>query len=246
MRLKKRILRPLANDSDTKSIDHRWFGPFGWAPPRRMLASMRGFGALLLAVAMAAGCGDSNTVADARLADGGGGGGDARVTDAHTADAAVLVGDASTDGPVSCEADLFEPNDDEGQADDLGTVGSDEQGLLSGSLHTVGDTDWYRFAGTDEIGAPVEPAIDSLTSTPLRVCMFFECALGTSATDYTCPQGTEHSLSPNGRPGCCSATGDSFAISSFNCTGQANDDATVFIRVDQGAACSTYSLTYRY
>jgi hypothetical protein len=64
-------------------------------------------------------------------------------------------------------------------------------------------------------------------------------------TEFECPAGTQYALSTMARPGCCAT--DAIALPDLNCAGDTEDNATVYIRVDQPeAACVTYSVSYHY
>lgn len=148
---------------------------------------------------------------------------------------------------VVCEEDVFEPNDDEASATDLGelTDSDDDGGVLSASLHHAGDVDWFRYAGNDDITGNVDPARALVASGGLRLCKFLECDNGLPQTEFECPAGTQYALSSMARPGCCSS--DGFALADLNCTGVTEDNASVLIRVDAPEpACVTYSVSYHY
>lgn len=148
---------------------------------------------------------------------------------------------------VVCEEDVFEPNDDEAAASDLGEINDNDGngGVLSASLHHAGDVDWFRYYGNDDITGNVDPTRELVASGALRLCKFLECDNGLAETEFECPAGTQYALSTMARPGCCSS--DGFALADLNCNGVTEDNATVYIRLDQPEpACVTYSVSYHY
>jgi hypothetical protein len=148
---------------------------------------------------------------------------------------------------VACDGDVFEPNDDEASAVDLGEINDNDGngGVLSASLHHAGDVDWYFYTGNDDITGNVDPARALVASGGLRLCKFLECDNGLAETEFECPPGTQYALSTMARPGCCA--NDGFGLEDLNCTGVIEDNATVVLRVDQPEpACVTYSISYHY
>jgi hypothetical protein len=146
-----------------------------------------------------------------------------------------------------CEPDVFEPNDEEAAATDLGEINDNDSngGIVSASLHHAGDVDWYRYAGDDDITGNVDPARELVASGNVRICKFIECDNGLAQTDFDCPPGTQYALSTMARPGCCATGG--IALDDLNCTGVTEDNATVYIRIDQPEpACVSYSVSYHY
>ncbi|MEM7160140.1 MAG: hypothetical protein AAF799_45300 [Myxococcota bacterium] len=148
---------------------------------------------------------------------------------------------------AQCGGDIHEPNDDEGNAVYLGEIddSDDSGGVFSGSLHHDGDVDWFRYQGDDDFTGNVDPARQLVSSGAVRLCKFLECDNGISETEFECPPGTSYALSPMARPGCC-ATGD-VELPDLNCAGVSEDNAMVYIRVDQPEdTCVTYSVAYHY
>lgn len=148
---------------------------------------------------------------------------------------------------VVCTEDLYEPNDDEAAATDLGEINDNDGNgsVLSASLHHAGDVDWFRYYGNDDVTGNVDPARELVASGALRLCKFLECDNGLMETEFECPVGTQYALSTMARPGCCSSNG--FALADLNCNGVTEDNSTVYIRVDQPEpACVTYSISYHY
>lgn len=148
---------------------------------------------------------------------------------------------------AQCDGDVFEPNDSEDEATDLGQINDNDSngGVVAASLHEPGDVDWYRYLGDDDITGDVDPARSLVASGGLRLCKFLECDNGLAQTEFECPVGTQYALSPMARPGCCASEG--FALPDLDCTGVIEDNATVYIRLDQpDAACVTYAVSYHY
>lgn len=146
-----------------------------------------------------------------------------------------------------CEEDVFEPNDEEATPTDLGEINDNDGngGIVSASLHHAGDVDWYRYAGNDDITGNVDPARELVASGGVRLCKFLECDNGLAETEFECPAGTQYALSTMARSGCCAS--DGFALPDLNCNGVTEDNAAVYIRVDQPEpACVTYSVSYHY
>lgn len=150
-------------------------------------------------------------------------------------------GSGGTGGtPVPCDDVGFEPNETESSATDLGAI-SDCDGSgssLGAKLDTEADVDFYAYDGSDDSGCTVDPTVT--TGDSVRVCMFADCS-GVSAG---CTAGTSSNL--GGLPGCC-VDGPGTVTVDVNCSG-ISDDATMYIRIDQGAAgvCTDYSFDYHY
>ncbi|MCC6663473.1 MAG: hypothetical protein IT375_07000 [Polyangiaceae bacterium] len=144
-------------------------------------------------------------------------------------------------GGSSCVDKGFEPNETESAATALGTINDcDGSGsTASGKLDGSSDVDYYSFFGTDQAGCVVGPVAS--TTAKVRLCLFADCA----SAKVSCSSGTP-STSPGGRPGCCVPAGGKVDLS-LDCTGW-TDDATIYVRVDQGAAnaCTAYSVDYHY
>lgn len=132
-----------------------------------------------------------------------------------------------------CAGDVEVPGEDEmapTPLDDI-TDNDDDFHQVTGVLSGAGDTDWYRYHGSDTALHVSEPTIEILSMTAgMRVCQFILCDTGNVAmTQVTCPEGTKFAISPNLRPGCCHDTG--FQIADFNCDG--NDESLqAWIRLD--------------
>lgn len=138
-----------------------------------------------------------------------------------------------------------EPNETEATAEDLGTIDDcDGSGdTVTGILAGVGDTDWYKYSGTDSFGCSVDPSRQLTSSDPISVCKYAQCP--DNDESFTCPAGSTDATSPDGRPGCCSNTGFEFG---FSCGSSINsDEAVIYIRLETNTNdCVTYSLTYHY
>ena len=148
----------------------------------------------------------------------------------------------------NCAVDGYEPNDSEDAAYYLGTLGdSDDPGSIAATLDHDADADWYTYDGQDNFGLPpgVAPGRTLSANGGLRLCKFLECPDGIGVTEVTCPDGSDLSQSPAGRPGCCSM--DSIQMPDFNCTGTTDDSAAVYIRLDMGdAQCVDYTVGYEF
>lgn len=159
----------------------------------------------------------------------------------------LICVDGSTCLPAQCDGDLFEPNDDEDGAYFLGMVDDTDSngGIVSASLHHPGDVDWFSYQGDDDFLANVDPARELVSSDAVRLCKFLECDNGLANTEFECPGGSEYAFSPQGRPGCCAMGG--IALPDLNCTDVTEDNAMVYLRIDQPAdSCVTYSVSYHY
>ncbi len=156
----------------------------------------------------------------------------------------VCLGDTCHE--LQCDGDVFEDNDQESTAIDLGEIDDgDRSVIVSGSLHHPGDVDWYVYHGDDDFGSMVDPARELVASGGLRLCKFVECDVGLADTELECPVGTDYALSTMARPGCCDDT--DFELADLNCTGTTEDSANVYIRVDQPSReCISYSISYHY
>jgi hypothetical protein len=159
----------------------------------------------------------------------------------------TTTGPDSTTGMGSCEDPGPEPNDEEGDAIDLGDqTCTGEDGNLSGVLNGDTDVDWFRYRGVDGMGCGFNNPFASHTLTAsdnVRMCVFAECDQGDP--QFMCPQGSQNDDSPDGRPGCC-GMGD--LVFNFNCMGSQNETADFYIRLDQAPAdsCVDYSVVYSF
>ena len=61
-----------------------------------------------------------------------------------------------------------------------------------------------------------------------------------------CPNGSQFMASPGGRPGCCGSQG--FDLDAYNCDGDDDDSANVYIRLDQAQEdeCVNYMVDYHF
>ena len=146
---------------------------------------------------------------------------------------------------VNCGVDIYEDNNTEATAADLGTITDDDDDAVTITAVLEGDeVDWFTYLGTDSILSSVNPARTLTTAGALRMCKYVECSNDLFATEVTCPEGTVSTESPEGRPGCCGD--DSFEIE-LGCSGVIDDEARVYIRFDQGLGdCTQYTLEYHY
>lgn len=146
----------------------------------------------------------------------------------------------------SCGNDTNEDNNDEASATVLAPAEDCDArgGMAAGVLDGDDDVDWFRYDGDDTAGCVVDPERTLAANGTLRLCKFVECQGNLADTEITCPEGVTQSISPDGRPGCCSD--DGFAFDDIDCPG-IDDDAAVYLRVDQpGAMCVAYTIAYHY
>jgi len=142
----------------------------------------------------------------------------------------------------NCTGPVVEPNDTEATAKHLGTISDCDLGkfvTVSDKLDGADDIDFFSLFGTDNAGCVVDPTAS--TTSQARLCMFADCP----NLALTCSQGTAET-SPGGRQGCCVSGGGTVKLS-IDCKG-VSDDATLYLRIDQGAAgqCTSYSIDYHY
>lgn len=136
-------------------------------------------------------------------------------------------------------------NNDQATAYDLGTIDDDDGdgNKVCASLGDPADADWYKYSGTDSAGTVVDPYTIVTTDASARVCVYFECESG--SPDFKCPPDASAKTAPLGQPGCCNR--GELPIE-FDCSGAVDDNATVWIRVDNpdALACVPYGLTFHY
>lgn len=137
--------------------------------------------------------------------------------------------------------------DSQDSAHSLGSITDDDDDGDS-FCETLGgpdDVDWYVFHGTDARFSYVNPEAYVDRGSEVRVCTYASCDVGRTA--FVCPDGTMPDISPEGDEGCCSERGYGAALD-LNCYGTDNDDATVWIKVENlyGDDCSVYELSYHY
>ncbi|MGH1341846.1 MAG: hypothetical protein ACRBN8_09865 [Nannocystales bacterium] len=155
----------------------------------------------------------------------------------------MCVGDVCVQD-VECGIDIYEDNNTEAEAADLGTLGDGDDPVTITGVLEGDEVDWFTYIGEDNLLGSVAPARELTTAGALRMCKFVECANDLFATEVTCPEGTAVAESPGGRPGCCGD--DSFEIE-LNCLNVLDDEAQVWIRFDQGLAdCTQFTLEYQY
>ncbi len=150
------------------------------------------------------------------------------------------------ESPITCGVDLFEPNNGENNPAELGTITDDDDDgmVITAVLEGGDDVDWFTYFGDDTLLSAVSPARDLTTVGALRLCKFAECEEGLFSTEVTCPEGTAQAMSPDGVPGCCGD--DSFEID-LNCLDTMNENATIYMRLDQGQSdCTQYTLDFHY
>lgn len=174
-------------------------------------------------------------------------------TEGCPCDADTCMGDLQcVDGTcqgVQCDPDVFEANEDENNAYDLGDItDSDSDGSVVSASVAPGDVDWFRYHGEDVVTGNVDPARELVAAAPVRMCKFLECDNGLDTTEFECPKNAEYALSEMARPGCCiTGSRGGIELPDLNCTGVVGDDATVYIRVDNAeSGCVSYSVSFHY
>ena len=149
-------------------------------------------------------------------------------------------GDGGSGG--SCTNDMYEANDTQATATDLGQIndcdknGSSVSGVLAG-----GDVDWFTYKGSDTFGCSVNPSRDITSDGQAKLCKYIRCP---GLKLDKCPNDSTSDTSPEGDPGCCTTTKMELGI---NCNG-ASDDATIFLKVEKPPAftCVNYTFNYHY
>jgi hypothetical protein len=155
-------------------------------------------------------------------------------------------GRAST-GPSAClDPATDEPNDEPGQAGDLGSLlDSDPPQVMSSRLEGAEDVDWWTYVCTDTLGGDVVPQRVITQSHGMRVCKFMDCAKGGNPL-FECPAGTQSETAPfDVLPGCCTQTGETFDLGDFNCP-DGQENIIVYMRIDQAEqdVCVDYSIEF--
>jgi len=155
---------------------------------------------------------------------------------------------SSSGGSLECNPpDELEFNDDEEGASVLPPItdddsdGSSVDSILSGDL----DQDWFVYKGVDVAFAYVDPSGILTSDKELRLCLFVDC-LADQTPKPNC-FNTSSNTSPEGRLGCCAQGMGAVVSIDLECPG-GDDDAIVYMRIDQGYedACVPYSLKYHY
>ncbi len=151
-------------------------------------------------------------------------------------------------GGLMCDQEPSEDNDTESNAAELPAQSDCSDGAsFAGVLEGVMDTDWFKYAGSDDfgIGCSTDPTRSVSSSAAVRFCKYIQC-MDDSVPDFTCPDGADSATSPDGRPGCCSATG--FTIDYVCGSSSLNDDsAWVYMSLKTTTnACVTYSVDYDF
>jgi hypothetical protein len=146
--------------------------------------------------------------------------------------------------PSGCQGEQqdTEPNEDEANAQDLGSVTCGALNEVDGSSEP-GDVDVFSLS-VDDLGDKC-PASDgtiaiATTAEPVQVCMYFSCNAG--AASVNCGADTD-ATSDSGLPGCC---GTNSVEPDFFCSG-VNNDSEVFLSVGglEANMCVDYALAYR-
>ncbi|MEM6294617.1 MAG: hypothetical protein AAGA54_25305 [Myxococcota bacterium] len=146
---------------------------------------------------------------------------------------------------VDCGIDIYEDNNTESDASDLGTLTDDDDDAMTITGVLEGDeTDWFTYFGDDTFFTSVNPARTLTTAGALRMCKYAECTDGIFSTEVTCPEGTASAESPEGRPGCCGT--EDFEIQ-LDCLDAIDDDAQMYMRFDQGLGdCTQYTVEFKF
>ena len=155
----------------------------------------------------------------------------------------LLDGFESQDSCAWSDAVGLPPDGNDAEATALNLGDSDsceaswqEPGLLAGRA----DIDYLRRQVAEVFGCAFDLDFSGSTLGGARLCLFVECLAGSA--DVTCAAGAAAATSPQGRPGCCSATGVLFET--FDCVGTTDESATFWFRLDQGVgACTPYLLS---
>lgn len=194
----------------------------------------------------------SSTTASSSRASTTSASGTSAVASGVTASAASTATSATSSAVSSgsgCADPGAEPNETEATATDLGQIGEcDNMGSsISGVLHDAFDVDWFKYHGIDgSILCSVDPA-RHINNTNIRLCKYIQCD-GSEANNFSCPSGTSQSTSPDGRPGCCTMSGDIHFDLTCGSSSLDADNAEVFIRVDNPnqLPCEAYQVDYHY
>lgn len=128
--------------------------------------------------------------------------------------------------------------------DDTGSTGYGGPLAPATGVLSPGDIDFFHYHGDDKLFCSVDPTV-STQDSGYRLCEFVACDV--SATTFiSCDQGT-HEKSPDGLDGCC-VDAPGTAVLDYHCTSSVtNDDsATIYIRVDQAATCTPYTVDYHF
>jgi hypothetical protein len=153
---------------------------------------------------------------------------------------------------TECPADPNEPNNGEIQATFLPPItDSDGDGSsINGVLENAFDIDWFRYEGSDVVGALVNPYAQ-LNVYALELCIYAECMNGLENTDISCPEGTTQRPSPSGRPGCCATNTSGFEIS-LGCGSAWNpftdESSYIYMSVtgSEPNVCQDFTLSYHF
>jgi hypothetical protein len=153
---------------------------------------------------------------------------------------------SSTSSGQACDDPGPEPNDTEATAvavPDLDDADPSPYPHFEGVLDGPNDVDWFTYVGTDAFGAAVDPARNLTVVGGARICKFAACISG--STTVVCSGGAQDATSPSDLPGCCGS--GSIALSDVDCSGTVDDDAVMYIRLDQAVdACVGYAVDYHY
>ncbi|MBV1857168.1 MAG: hypothetical protein KUG77_02065 [Nannocystaceae bacterium] len=147
--------------------------------------------------------------------------------------------------PANCPQERSEPNNEEGDAPDLGEFNDFDptfetvDGRLPGGAD---DEDWFSYQCDDNPVGQVDMAYEIDTNIPVRVCQFFLCDEPDNPV-VTCPESSEAATSPNGLPGCCSEQTE-LVVEEIVCNADSDETGRIFVRVDMPLQdmCVSYDL----
>lgn len=175
---------------------------------------------------------------------------DTTTSSTTSTDTSTTTGPDTTTGPMCMDTGM-EPNENEGEAVDLGdqyckAQPKSFQGVLDGD----GDVDWFRFFGdfsgnqcNDNDNDPIAKVVVTADG-PLEVCMYADCDID-GEVNITCPNGTTMTNSPDGRKGCCGAGTMEYVV---NCNDGPDESAEMYVRLQKAPvdACLAYKVDYSY
>ncbi|MFY0538172.1 hypothetical protein [Nannocystis pusilla] len=175
---------------------------------------------------------------------------DTTTSSTTSTDTSTTTGPDTTTGPVCMDTGV-EPNENEGQAHDLGDqYCKDQAKSFEGVLDGDGDIDWFRFFGdfsgmpcNDNDNDPIAKIVVTADG-PLEVCMYADCDVGDDV-DFSCPNGTMSATSPDGREGCCGAGTMEYTV---DCVAGGDESAEMYVRLHKAEvdACLAYKVDYSY
>jgi hypothetical protein len=172
----------------------------------------------------------------------------ASTTSASSTTSSSTSASSTSSGPPPCDdTGPSEPgNDTRAGAHYLGEIGDNDSqgGTFNGVLSSMGEVDWYRYDGEDNLGYVVDPT-RTLMGPGLRLCKYIQCKSGNLT--LTCPSNTSPDT-VDGLAGCCWTGNVEVEIPSIDCSGTTSEDTNVFIRIDATSPvdCVPYSVAFHY